>query len=277
MKFDLDDRTWIDFYTTHGWVVIDDNIGNDLLEDSLTQWLQMKSKFAAEMDLSIDDYELEVSQWRDLWAEGETFEKLIFDPYLHSLAQVGMGWNGSRLLHDHIICKPHKGSNKKIPWHQDSMFWPVDTHGCSTWTALRDVSVEDGCLEVIDMSHIEGCETPVDFMAKEREDFPDSAIRVKLPINAGCTILLHSLTWHRSSLNFGIHDRPAHLALWIHPDAKWRPDLVDWHPVNDHVESEPKSRLEGRKFPHFGIIDELLPAEQDIHSGTFRSDGISML
>ena len=98
-------------------------------------------------------------------------EELIFEPHLHSIAQSGMGWNGTRLLHDHLICKPHKGSNKKIPWHQDSMFWPVDTHGCSTWTALKDVTVDDGCLEVIDMSHLEGCETPVDFMAKERRIF----------------------------------------------------------------------------------------------------------
>ena len=43
---------------------------------------------------------------------GWNFGELIFDPHLHSIAQLGMGWNGSRLLHDHIICKPHKGSNK---------------------------------------------------------------------------------------------------------------------------------------------------------------------
>ena len=274
--FNPNDKNWVKFYVTHGWVVIDGNLGRDLIDKSINQWTKLKQKFAVEMKLSVEEYEKEVSQWRDLWTEGGTFGELIFDPHLHSIAQLGMGWNGSRLLHDHIICKPHKGSNKKIPWHQDSMFWPVDTHGCSTWTALKDVTVNDGCLEVIDMSHLEGCETPVDFMAKEREEFPTSSVKVKLPINAGCTILLHSLTWHRSSPNLGSHDRPAHLALWVHPDAKWRPDLVDWHPVNEHVESEPKSRLEGEKFPHFGIIDELLPPNEDIHSGTFRNSGISM-
>ena len=141
---------------------------------------------------------------------------------------------------------------------------------------MKKVSITDGCLEVIDKSHLEGCENPVDFMAKEREVFPESSLRVQLPINAGSTILLHSLTWHRSSPNLGTHDRPAHLALWIHPDAKWRPDLVDWHPVNEHVESEPKTRLEGEKFPHFGIVDELQTSEIDIHSGTHRDNNISM-
>ncbi len=275
-KFDLQDKSWIDFYTSHGWVVISNTLDVRAVDESLNQWLELKSRYANEMNLSLEDYEQEVSQWRDLWVEGGVFEKLIFEPHLHSIAQYGMGWNGSRLLHDHLICKPHKGSNKKIPWHQDSMFWPVDTHGCSTWTAFKNVTEADGCLEVIDMSHLEGCETPVDFMAKEREEFPENSLRVKLPIESGSTILLHSLTWHRSSPNLGAHDRPAHLALWVHPDAKWRPDLVDWHPVNEHVESEPKSRLEGKKFPHFGTIDNLVSPQNDIHSGTHRHSGISM-
>lgn len=274
--FNINDHAWVDFYTLHGWVVLDESLNSDILDGSLSQWFDLKSKYAKEMNLSLDDYQLEVSQWRDLWTNGGHFEKLIFEPILHSMAQKGMGWNGSRLLHDHIICKPNKGSNKKIPWHQDSMFWPVDTHGCSTWTAMKKVSITDGCLEVIDKSHLEGCENPVDFMAKEREVFPESSLRVQLPINAGSTILLHSLTWHRSSPNLGTHDRPAHLALWIHPDAKWRPDLVDWHPVNEHVESEPKTRLEGERFPHFGIVDQLQTSEIDIHSGTHRDNNISM-
>ena len=276
VSFGIENDTWVDFYNQHGWVVIKKSLGEDILKETLSQWNQLKSKFASEMDLSLEEYRLEVSQWRDLWINGGSFRELIFNPILHSTAQTGMGWNGSRLLHDHIICKPHKGSNKKIPWHQDSMFWPVDTPGCSTWTALKDVSIDDGCLEVIDSSHLEGCENPVDFMAKEREIFPEDSIRVQLPIKAGSTILLHSLTWHRSSPNLGKHDRPAHLALWIHPDSKWRPDLVDWHPVNEHVESREYTRLEGEKFPYFGKIDLILKPGNDIHSGTLRENSISM-
>jgi len=276
VSFSIDNNSWIEFYNLHGWVVIDDSLSYDILQDALSQWLDLKVKFASEMGLSLEEYQLEVSQWRDLWTNDGAFKKLIFSSFLHPIAQTGMGWKGSRLLHDHIICKPHKGSNKKIPWHQDSMFWPVDTPGCSTWTGLKQVKVEDGCLEVIDKSHVEGCESPVDFMAKERDTFPEDSIRVQLPINVGSTILLHSLTWHRSSPNLGKHDRPAHLALWIHPDSKWRPDLVDWHPVNEHVESRPKTRLEGMKFPYFGEIELLQRPEDDIHSGTLRENSISM-
>jgi ectoine hydroxylase-related dioxygenase (phytanoyl-CoA dioxygenase family) len=274
--FQSDDRGWIDFYNKHGWVVIKNNLNSQIIKSTILDWENLKKDCAKEMGIQVNEYELEISQWRDLWTNGGTFKELIFSPYLHSIAQDGMGWNGSRLLHDHLICKPFQGSNKKIPWHQDSMFWPVDIPGCSTWTALENVSLEDGCLEVIDKSHLEGCEEPIDFMAKEREDFPDGSIKVSLPVNKGSTILLHSLTWHRSSINQGLHDRPAHIGLWIHPDSKWRPDLVDWHPINQHVESEPMARLEGSKFPHFGNIDVLESPDEDIHQGTTRYNDISM-
>jgi len=274
--FQSDNRGWIDFYNKHGWVVIKNNLNSQIIKKTILDWEDLKKDCAKEMGIPVNEYELEISQWRDLWTNGGTFKELIFSPHLHSIAQDGMGWNGSRLLHDHLICKPFQGSNKKIPWHQDSMFWPVDIPGCSTWTALENVSLEDGCLEVIDKSHLEGCEEPIDFMAKEREDFPDGSIKVSLPVNKGSTILMHSLTWHRSSINQGLHDRPAHIGLWIHPDSKWRPDLVDWHPINQHVESEPMARLEGSKFPHFGNIDVLESPDEDIHQGTTRYNDISM-
>ena len=275
--FEKGDSRITDFYNEHGWVVIEGVLNPDDQVAVLHQWNTMKQRFASEMQLSLEDYESEVSQWRDLWLQQGPFHDLIHQPdSLHNVAMDGMGWQGIRLLHDHLIAKPRGGSNKKIPWHQDSMFWPVDLPGCSSWTALQNVGTKDGCLEVIDCSHLEGCEQPVDFMATEREDFPEDAVRALLPVSAGSMILLHSLTWHRSSPNLGATNRPAHLALWVHPDARWRPDLVDWHPVNDHVESEPGTRMEGFKFPMFGVIEESPAPVLDIHSGTVRESGISM-
>ena len=276
VSFDHDNPEFVEFYNQHGWVVLKNVLDENTLKNTLDEWRNMKTRFAKEMEMPLEEYELEVSQWRDLWMQDNIFHDLIFDDHITPLITKGMSWNGVRLLHDHIIAKPHKGSNKKIPWHQDSMFWPVDLPGCSSWIALKDVAVNDGCLEVIDSSHLEGCDEPVDFMAKEREDFPEDSIRMKLPISAGSMILLHSLTWHRSSPNQGLTNRPAYLGLWIHPDAKWRPDLVDWHPLNEFVEGKEGERLVGKKFPAFGKIDIVSPPEIDIHSGTIRYNDISM-
>lgn len=275
--FERNDVQWKDFFKQHGWVVIKGNINSTTTEEGLEQWDKLKQRYSDEMGISKTEYEKEVSQWRNLWhSEEGVFRELIYSEGLHDLAWESMDWNGSRLLHDHIICKPHKGQNEKIPWHQDSMFWPVDYPGISTWTPFMDVKVTDGCLEVIDKSHLRGCESPVDFMAKEREDFPEDSVRYLLPVSSGDTILLHSLCWHRSSPNRGKNDRPVHIGLWIHSDSKWRPDLVDWHPINEHAECEPFERLDGKMFPSFGTTEQLKIQQNDIHSGTIRHDDISM-
>ena len=276
-KFEKDDPEFVEFFNEHGWVVLKGNLTSDVIQGGLGQWANLKQRYAHEMGLSLVEYENEVSQWRNLWHnEKGYFRDLIYTPVLHECAWESMGWEGARLLHDHIICKPHKGHNDKIPWHQDSMFWPVNSPGVSTWTPFRDVTLNDGCLEVVDRSHLGGCSSPVDFMAKEKDEFPEDSVQVFLPVSAGDTVLLHSLTWHRSSPNKGNHDRPVHIGLWIHSDSKWRPDLVDWHPVNEHVEAEPMGRLEGELFPSFGTLNELIDSGEDIHGGTIRHNSISM-
>lgn len=276
-KFEKNDPNFIDFFEEHGWVVLKGNLSSEAIQGGLGQWANLKKRYADELGLSLVEYENEVSQWRNLWhTEKGYFQDLIYTPVLHECAWLSMNWKGARLLHDHIICKPHKGHNDKIPWHQDSMFWPVNSPGVSTWTPFLDVTLEDGCLEVVDGSHLGGCSSPVDFMAKEKDEFPEDSVQVFLPVSAGDTVLLHSLTWHRSSPNKGNHDRPVHIGLWIHSDSKWRPDLVDWHPVNEHVEAEPFQRLEGELFPSFGTFNELVDSGKDIHGGTVRHNSISM-
>ena len=275
--FEKNDPNFVDFFEEHGWVVLKGNLSSKAIQGGLGQWANLKKRYANEMGLSLIEYENEVSQWRNLWhTEKGHFRDLIFTPVLHECAWTSMNWEGTRLLHDHIICKPHKGHNDKIPWHQDSMFWPINSPGVSTWTPFLDVTLEDGCLEVVDRSHLGGCSSPVDFMAKEKDEFPEDSVQVFLPVSAGDTVILHSLTWHRSSPNKGNHDRPVHIGLWIHSDSKWRPDLVDWHPVNEHVEAEPLERLEGELFPSFGTLNELVDSGNDIHGGTIRHNSISM-
>ena len=275
--FEKINRDAIDFYNAHGWVVIENGIQGDLLDDSLESWERHRQQCAKEMEISFEKYKQEISQWRDLWTLGGIFREILdSSESVRAIAQKGMDWIGIRLLHDHIIAKPAGSSNKKIPWHQDSMFWPVDLPGCSTWTPLEDVSIEGGCLEVVDSSHLEGCEKPIDFMAEERWDFPEDSVRVKLPVKAGYTILLHSLTWHRSSPNSTSSDRPAHIGLWVHTGVHWRPDMVDWHPLNDNVEASPGEQLIGEMFPTWGVVEEIEKPDQDIHGGTTRTGGISM-
>ena len=52
--------------------------------------------------------------------------------------------------------------------------------------------------------------------------------------------------------------------------------MVDWHPLNDHVEAKPGEQLIGKMFPSWGKVEDINKPEVDIHQGTIRTNGISM-
>ena len=268
-KFKSSDKKFINFFNEHGWVVLENALTNKDANAIQSQYKEMKIEYAMKANIPLANYELQITQWRDLWLRNGAFRKCIFNEVgIHGLVQRAMGWVGVKLLHDHIITKPPEVKASTIPWHQDSMFWPINKVGCSALTAISDVFIESGCLEVIDYSHLNGCEAPLDFMSKEKTDFNENSTCIQLPLNAGDSILLHSLCWHRSSINQTQKDRPLHISLWIDPSALWRPDLVDWHPINDNVESKPNEELRGRMFPVFGTYQKTPTPQEEIHTGT---------
>ena len=57
-----------------------------------------------------------------------------------------------------------------------------------------------------------------------------------IPMKAGDTLVFTSHCWHRSSPNGRRkQNRVAYIQTWVHPQARWRPNLVPWHPVNEHL------------------------------------------
>ena len=104
---------------------------------------------------------------------------------------------------------------------------------------------------------------PVDFMDDEIKSGLDLVLqddpqptRLLLPMKAGETLLFSSHTWHRSSANKQLQaNRVAYIQTWVHPRAAWRPDLVPWHPVNEHLKNAgmlPGCDLSGPRHPRTG-------------------------
>ena len=45
-------------------------------------------------------------------------------------------------------------TGKKIPWHQDGTYWPIEPKAtCSVWIAITDVDENNGCMKFIPKSH----------------------------------------------------------------------------------------------------------------------------
>lgn len=166
--FDVDDPKLLAYYKEHGFVVIRGLVKEQQVKNALRshdqnarrQFERLCTRVGSEQ-FTFKDFTSSISQFRDLFLsddEGNEFRSLTCDngpTSMSAMARRAMAeidpdgqWTGVRLLHDHIIVKPAGRASKKIPLHQDTMFWPVDIPACSTWTALTDAPIGSGCMEV---------------------------------------------------------------------------------------------------------------------------------
>lgn len=167
--FDATDVGLFDFVREHGFVVVRGLVSPDQIKEAnahldrmMTDQFEDVCRRVGHDQLTFEEFASGVSQFRDVFLtadqECNIFKQLTCDngpSSLSKMAQYTMAavdpsgdWNGIKLLHDHIITKPSGHASKKIPLHQDSMFWPVDIPACSTWTLLTDAPLGGGCMEV---------------------------------------------------------------------------------------------------------------------------------
>lgn len=268
--FNEDDVAALSFFKENGYCVVRGLVTESELQRMRSQYVSIVRKQyevvktrIGDVGVTFEEFAANISQFRDLFLRDIDGETNVFAELIRSTRTNSMGsmasramaaidprgkWHGVKLLHDHAITKPAGQHNsKKIPLHQDRMFWPVDSPACSTWTPLTDVDLDGGCLELIMLQtkpHINVKTMPaVDFMASETDSGLKSIlnedhhpVRHLVPMKAGDTLVFSSNTWHRSSRSvLESKDRVAYIQTWTHPNAKWRPDLVPWHPVNEHM------------------------------------------
>lgn len=241
------------FFRQKGWVVVREQLPRAQIAAVKQAWQDLTKNLADDIGVTVPRYLEVISQWRDLWKSDSRFKQLLHA--VSPLAAAALELSGVRLFHDQAICKSASGANGEVPWHQDSMYWPVDRTGVSTWLAVQDTPVEHGCLEVADGSHLWGMAKPVDFM-QDQACLPnrdgDASISM-LPAKAGDIVLLHSGTWHRSAPTRKLDGtRFAHIALWVPQNTAYWPDNADWHPTNAQVTVAKGEVLNDDEFPIFG-------------------------
>lgn len=258
-RFDIDQLDEAsEFFNEHGFVVLHDVLTENELQGISSGWDSLLSDACEQVGLTRSEFETRFPQNRDLWLKNDTFKELLFDSAQGKVAASLLGVSSVRLFHDHAIAKPSRQSST-IPWHQDNAYWPVDRAGLSLWTPVDDVAVDGGCLTVLDGSHLDGPDTPQDFLV-HRDNWQDRDPRLMhIPVNRGETVVLHGLTWHSSHPNETDIDRLAYLTLWIPGTSRYLPDHADWHPTSRFIDVEPGDRVKGEFFPLFG---ELTPEDE---------------
>jgi non-haem Fe2+, alpha-ketoglutarate-dependent halogenase len=133
----------------------------------------------------------------------------------------------------HFFCKmPHDG--KRVPWHQDSTYWPLSpTKTVTVWLAIDDADPENANMKFIPRSHLHGlidydetkeADSVLDLAVSNPHSYGDAEVDVTLP--AGQFSMHSDLLLHGSEANESNRRR---CGLTIRYAAADVTTWFDWH------------------------------------------------
>ncbi|MEF3303911.1 phytanoyl-CoA dioxygenase family protein [Paenibacillus sp. GYB003] len=102
-----------------------------------------------------DTYGKAFIQIGNLWTQNEAVRTFVLARRFAKIAADLMGVSGVRIYHDQALFKEPGGGH--TPWHQDQIYWPVDTSDMITmWMPLVPVSEQVGSMTFASGSHKAG-------------------------------------------------------------------------------------------------------------------------
>jgi ectoine hydroxylase-related dioxygenase (phytanoyl-CoA dioxygenase family) len=102
-----------------------------------------------------DTYGKAFIQSMNLWTIDPVVQRFVFAKRFARVAAELMGVRGVRLYHDQALFKEPGGG--LTPWHQDQVYWPLDTDKTITmWMPLVDVPSDVGSVVFVSGSHQSG-------------------------------------------------------------------------------------------------------------------------
>ncbi|MEY4480301.1 MAG: hypothetical protein RLZZ267_979 [Bacillota bacterium] len=102
-----------------------------------------------------DTYGKAFIQVGNVWEDDEAIRAFIFAERFAKIAADLMGVDAVRIYHDQALFKEPGGGH--TPWHQDQIYWPLDTDKTITmWMPLVHVSEEIGSMTFVSDAHHHG-------------------------------------------------------------------------------------------------------------------------
>jgi ectoine hydroxylase-related dioxygenase (phytanoyl-CoA dioxygenase family) len=159
-----------------------------------------------------------------------------------------------RVWHDQALFKePREGA--KTPWHQDAVYWPHQQRRdqVSIWIALRDATIQNGCMSFVPCTHKLGVLNAVNL--GQPHDLFESAPQFKgvkpttCELRAGSATFHNGLTFHYAGPNKSDAMREAFAIIYM-PDGTTYDGKE--HLVTDPLGLRVGDKLEGEMFPLVG-------------------------
>jgi phytanoyl-CoA hydroxylase len=157
-----------------------------------------------------EERELRVRKVFDFTHHDDRLASLTRQPRLRRMLDQLIG-PGSRLIQDMALLKPPRVGSEK-PWHQDTAYFdwlPLGgIVGC--WIALDPATVENGCMQVIPGTHLEG---PVAHFHHRDCQIADERVQVNraiaIPLAPGGVLFFGGLIHHGTPPNYSGDRRRA--------------------------------------------------------------------
>lgn len=130
-------------YAEDGYVIFRGVLDPDLLAEANrhVDWLLTRHP-----DLRPEELGHDLARTDPFWI------RLVSDPRLVDIGEIFLGPDIA-LFATHYICKP-PFSGRRVGWHQDGAFWPLDPMEAVTlWVAITGSTPVNGCLRVVPGSH----------------------------------------------------------------------------------------------------------------------------
>lgn len=148
------------------------------------------------------------------------------------------------------------GGGGKFHFHQDNQYTKLDGPSVNLWTAMNRMSPENGCLQVVPGSHLQGTLASEqsgdgDHHRKitcEPEDF------VNVEMEAGDCVAFTRLTVHGSGPNLTDEHRVAYGIQYHRDDVNWLRD-GEWIPLKQFPRFTDLGPVDGITIPKEGKRD----------------------
>jgi 2-oxoglutarate-dependent dioxygenase len=155
------------------------------------------------------------------YLEGTELDTFVNSPHLKSIA--GQLMEGPSTLYMPFTAVKSGGGGDRFHFHQDNNYTRFDGPGINLWFALEEMSVNNGCLQIVPRSHLNGTQESVAMandvhyrMVKyEPKDF------ISVNMQPGDCVAFTRLTVHGSGKNNSAEPRVAYATQFHRNDVKW--------------------------------------------------------
>ena len=215
-----------------------------------------------------------IRKYMDFVGDAPALEMAAMNRRLHALLDQLLG-EGRVLFQEMALVKPpHIGTEK--PWHQDAAYFRLTDPGLivGVWIALDPASRENGCMELVPGSHLDGT------MPHQHEnDFNRCRIvpqhvraaeRIAIEMQPGDALIFHSLLHHYTAPNASALRRQAVQFHYHQIGAAWG-DLA----AHQRLFRFADGSYAGCTVPHAPAPDERAPGEPVRKSGYVYRAGLA--